>query len=56
MKRTAFHIVFALGLALIFSCCMTAAELRAERINNNQAIYLQLVQFDNSCVSRIQQF
>lgn len=32
----------ALAVAAVFSGCMTAAELRAERINNNQALFMTL--------------
>ena len=38
MKNCILHAALAMGLALVFVGCMTDAERRAERINNNQAI------------------
>ena len=40
------------ALALVFSGCMTAAELRTERINNNPALFMQL---DAATQARISQ-
>lgn len=52
MKRTTLRIAFAAGLALALAGCMTDAELRAERINNNPALYAQL---DPATQSRVSQ-
>ncbi len=52
MKTAFLHFALIFGLTLVFSGCMTDAELRAERITNNQAIYLQL---DAATQSRISQ-
>ena len=52
MKRNIPSIALATGLALVLTGCMTAAERRAERISQNQAIYLQL---DAATQSRVAQ-
>ncbi len=52
MKNTALHLVLAACLALALSGCMTAAELRAERISKNQGLFLQL---DAATQSRVSQ-
>lgn len=52
MKHNIVNIVTAGALALIFSGCMTAAERRAERINQNQVLFMQL---DSAAQSRVSQ-
>ena len=52
MKKRIVHIVAAGALALFFAGCMTAAERRAERINQNQALFMQL---DSAAQSRVSQ-
>ena len=52
MKKTTLRTAFAAGLALALAGCMTDAELRAERINNNPVLYAQL---DPATQSRIAQ-
>ena len=52
MKTCILHAALAMGLALVFVGCMTDAERRAERINNNQALFLQL---DSATQSRVSQ-
>ncbi len=51
MKRHALFMAAA-AAALALSGCMTAAEMRAERINNNQALYMQL---DKAAQARVTQ-
>ncbi len=52
MKQLLSHVAAGLSLACLFSGCMTAAELRQERINNNPALFMQL---DAATQSRISQ-
>ena len=52
MKQLIAHIAAATALACVLSGCMTAAELRQERINNNPALFAQL---DAATQSRISQ-
>ena len=52
MRHCIVKLAFVTGLALILTGCMTDAERRAERINNNQAIFLQL---DSATQSRVSQ-
>ena len=52
MKQRIVHIVAAGALALFFAGCMTVAERRAERINQNQALFMQL---DSAAQSRVSQ-
>ena len=52
MKQLIAHIAAATALACVLSGCMTAAELRQERINNNPALFTQL---DAATQSRISQ-
>ena len=52
MKQHIVHIVVAGALALVFTGCMTAAERRAERINQNQVLFMQL---DSATQSRVSQ-
>ena len=52
MRYSILHATVAMGLALVFVGCMTEAERRAERINTNQAIFLQL---DSATQSRVSQ-
>ena len=52
MKQRVVHIVAAGVLALVLAGCMTAAERRAERINQNQVLFTQL---DSATQSRVSQ-
>ena len=52
MKNSLVHIVAAGTLALVFAGCMTVAERRAERINQNQTLFTQL---DSATQSRVSQ-
>ena len=52
MKQLIAHTAAAMALACVLSGCMTAAELRQERINNNPALFTQL---DAATQSRISQ-
>lgn len=40
--KTFFPVIFAVLLVTLFSGCMTTAERRAERISQNQALFMQL--------------
>lgn len=42
MKHTYVPLFAALAAAMLLTGCMTAAEIRAERINNNQALFMTL--------------
>jgi hypothetical protein len=52
MKLFPAHIAAGAALALVLSGCMTAAELRQQRIDNNPALFTQL---DAATQSRISQ-
>ncbi len=52
MGKIALQVAFVIAFGLLFSGCMTDAELRAERINNNPALYAQL---DPATQSRVSQ-
>ena len=52
MKLVVRNVIAAAALALVLTGCMTAAERRAERINQNQALFMQL---DPAAQSRVSQ-
>ena len=52
MKLVVRNVIAAAALALALTGCMTAAERRAERINQNQALFTQL---DPATQSRVSQ-
>ena len=52
MKKQVVYMAAAAALALVLTGCMTDAERRAERINQNQALYMQL---DPATQSRVSQ-
>ena len=52
MKHCIVSIFAAVALVLVLSGCMTAAERRAERINQNQVLFMQL---DPAAQSRVSQ-
>ena len=52
MEKKVVYVAAAAALALALTGCMTAAERRAERINQNQALFMQL---DPAAQSRVSQ-
>ena len=52
MKLVVRNVIVAAAVALVLTGCMTAAERRAERINQNQALFMQL---DPATQSRVSQ-
>ena len=52
MKLGIKNVIVAAAVALALTGCMTAAERRAERINQNQALFMQL---DPAAQSRVSQ-
>ncbi len=52
MKLVVRNVTVAVALALVLGGCMTDAERRAERINQNQVLYMQLDQATQSRVAQ----
>ena len=52
MKLVVRNVTVAAALALVLGGCMTDAERRAERINQNQVLYMQLDQATQSRVAQ----
>ena len=52
MKQVVRNVIAVAVAALVLTGCMTAAERRAERINQNQALFMQL---DPAAQSRVSQ-